>query len=146
MAAADPELAEARSRWMRQLLDTKLDQPEEALKLALRGAEAAPGEEELWGVAEEMARKLNRPEPVAEAYTRTIERDLPPAVAETVGRRVVEFQEEWFDDDERVIALLGARAVAVPDRGLGVRSLEAGVQRAGSLRRAVRAVRRAPGA
>ncbi len=106
VAAADPELAEARSRWMRQLLDTKLDQPEEALKLALRGAEAAPGEEELWGVAEEMARKLNRPDPVAEAYARTIERELPPAVAETVGRRVVEFQEEWFEDEERVIALL----------------------------------------
>lgn len=106
VAAADPALAEARSRWMRQLLDTKLDEPEEALKLALRGAEAAPGEEELWGVAEEMARKLNRPEPVAEAYARTIERDLTPAVAEAVGRRVVEFQEEWFDDGERVIALL----------------------------------------
>jgi tetratricopeptide (TPR) repeat protein len=106
VAAADPALAEARSRWMRQLLDTKLDEPEEALKLALRGAEVAPGEDELWGVAEDMARKLNRPEPVAEAYTRTIERDLPPAVAEAVGRRVVEFQEEWFDDGERVIALL----------------------------------------
>jgi tetratricopeptide (TPR) repeat protein len=106
VAAADPELAEARSRWMRQLLDTKLDQPEEALKLALRGAEAAPAEEELWGVAEDMARKLNRPEQVSEAYSRTIERELPAAVAETVGRRVVEFQEEWFDDDERVIALL----------------------------------------
>ena len=106
VAAAAPELAEARTRWMRQLLDTKLDQPEEALKLALRGAEAAPGEEELWGVAEEMARKLNRPEPVAQAYTRTIERELTPAVAEVVGRRVVEFQEEWFDDGERVIALL----------------------------------------
>ncbi|HYP90748.1 MAG TPA: hypothetical protein VEQ59_21405, partial [Polyangiaceae bacterium] len=106
VAAAAPELAEARSRWMRQLLDTKLEQPEEALKLALRGAEAAPGEVELWGVAEEMARKLNRPEPVAEAYARTIERELLPAVAEVVGRRVVEFQEEWFDDGERVIALL----------------------------------------
>jgi tetratricopeptide (TPR) repeat protein len=106
VAAADPELAEARSRWMRQLLDTKLDEPEEALKLALRGAEAAPGEEELWSVAEDMARKLNRPEPVAEAYTRTIERELPAGVAEVVGRRVVEFQEEWFDDGERVIALL----------------------------------------
>lgn len=106
VAAADPELAEARSRWMRQLLETKLDQPEEALKLALRGAEAAPGEEELWGVAEDMARKLNRPEQVSEAYSRTIERELPAAIAETVGRRVVEFQEEWFDDGERVIALL----------------------------------------
>jgi len=106
VAAAAPELAEARSRWMRQLLDTKLDQPEEALKLALRGAEAAPGEEELWSVAEEMARKLNRPEPVAQAYARTIERELTPGVADVVGRRVVEFQEEWFDDGERVISLL----------------------------------------
>lgn len=106
VSAADPALAEARSRWMRQLLGTKLDHPEEALKLALRGAEAAPSEEELWGVAEEMARKLDRPAPVAEAYARTIERELPPEVAEVVGRRVVEFQEEWFDDGERVIALL----------------------------------------
>lgn len=114
VAAADPELAEARSRWMRQLLDTKLDQPEEALKLALRGAEAAPGEEELWGVAEDMARKLNQPEQVSEAYTRTIERDLPPAIAESVGRRVVEFQEEWFDDGERVIALLSRVLLLCP--------------------------------
>jgi tetratricopeptide (TPR) repeat protein len=106
VSAADPELAQARTRWMRQLLDTKLDEPEEALKLALRGAEAAPGEEELWGVAEDMARKLNRPEPVSGAYSRTIERELSPEVAEVVGRRVVEFQEEWFDDGERVIALL----------------------------------------
>ncbi|HKY37851.1 MAG TPA: tetratricopeptide repeat protein [Polyangiaceae bacterium] len=106
VSAADPELLEARSRWMRQLLDTKLDEPEEALRLALRLAEAAPGEDELWTVAEEMARKLNRPDPVSEAYTRTIERELAPAVAEVVGRRVVEFQEEWFEDGERVIALL----------------------------------------
>lgn len=114
VAAADPELAEARSRWMRQLLDTKLDEPEEALKLALRGAEAAPGEEELWGVAEEMARKLNRPDPVAQAYARTIERELSPEVAENVGRRVVEFQEEWFDDGERVIVLLSRVLLLAP--------------------------------
>ncbi len=43
-----PELAAARSRWLMQLLETKTDVPEEALRLALRGAEAAPGEEQLW--------------------------------------------------------------------------------------------------
>jgi tetratricopeptide (TPR) repeat protein len=106
VSASDPELAEARARWMRQLLDTKLDVPEEALRLALRGAQASPGEEELWSVAEEMARKLDQPGPVAEAYARTIERELPPEVANVVGRRLVEFNEEWFDDPERVIGLL----------------------------------------
>lgn len=101
-----PELAAARSRWLMQLLETKSDAPEEALRLALRGAEAAPGEEELWAFAEQMARRLDQPAPVAEAYARAIERDLPAEIADSLGRRVVEFHEEWFDDAERVVHLL----------------------------------------
>ena len=101
-----PELAAARSRWLMQLLETKTDVPEEALRLALRGAEAAPGEEQLWEFAEQMARRLDQPGPVAEAYTRTIERDLPAEIADSLGRKVVEFHEEWFDDSERVVHLL----------------------------------------
>ncbi|MEI9950773.1 MAG: tetratricopeptide repeat protein [Pseudomonadota bacterium] len=101
-----PELAAARSRWLMQLLETKTDVPEEALRLALRGAEAAPGEEQLWEFAEQMARRLDQPGPVAEAYTRAIERELPADVADSLGRKVVEFHEEWFDDSERVVHLL----------------------------------------
>jgi len=101
-----PELAAARSRWLMQLLETKTDVPEEALRLALRGAEAAPGEEQLWEFAEQMARRLDQPGPVAEAYTRAIERDLPAEIADSLGRKVVEFHEEWFDDSERVVHLL----------------------------------------
>jgi len=101
-----PELAAARSRWLMQLLETKTDVPEEALRLALRGAEAAPGEEQLWEFAEQMARRLDQPAPVAEAYTRAIERDLPADIADSLGRKVVEFHEEWFDDSERVVHLL----------------------------------------
>ncbi|HEY0468473.1 MAG TPA: tetratricopeptide repeat protein, partial [Polyangiaceae bacterium] len=101
-----PELAAARSRWLMQLLETKTDVPEEALRLALRGAEAAPGEQQLWEFAEQMARRLDRPGPVAEAYTRTIERELPAEIADSLGRKVVEFHEEWFDDSERVVHLL----------------------------------------
>ena len=101
-----PELAAARSRWLMQLLETKTDVPEEALRLALRGAEAAPGEEQLWEFAEQMARRLDQPGPVAEAYTRAIERELSAEIADTLGRKVVEFHEEWFDDSERVVHLL----------------------------------------
>ncbi len=101
-----PELAAARSRWLTQLLETKTDVPEEALRLALRGAEAAPGEQQLWEFAEQMARRLDQPGPVAEAYTRAIERELAAEVADSLGRRVVEFHEEWFDDPEQVVHLL----------------------------------------
>src|SRR6478736_1287294 len=106
VSADAPELAAARSRWLMQLLETKTDVPEEALRLALRGAEAAPGEEQLWEFAEQMARRLDQPGPVAEAYTRTIERELAPEIADSLGRKVVEFDEERFDDSERVVHLL----------------------------------------
>ncbi len=101
-----PELAAARSRWLMQLLETKADVPEEALKLALRGAEAAPAEQQLWAFAEQMARRLDQPALVAEAYARAIERALPAEVADSLGRTMVEFQEEWFDEPERVVRLL----------------------------------------
>jgi tetratricopeptide (TPR) repeat protein len=101
-----PELAAARSRWLTQLLKTKDEEPGEALRIALRGAESAPGEEALWTVAEEMSRRLNDPNPLAEAFERAIGRELEPELADTLGRRVVEFYEEWFDDPERVVKLL----------------------------------------
>ena len=107
-----PELAAARSRWLMQLLETKTDAPEEALRLALRGAEAAPSEEQLWEFAEAMARRLDQPQPLSEAYARTIERDLAPDIANSLGRKIVEFHEEWFDDPERVVHLL-ERVVAL---------------------------------
>ncbi|MEO8901982.1 MAG: tetratricopeptide repeat protein [Polyangiaceae bacterium] len=101
-----PELAAARSRWLMQLLETKSDAPEEALRLALRGAEAAPAEQQLWAFAEQMARRLDQPGPVAEAYSRAIERDLSADVADSLGRNMVEFHEEWFEDSEHVVHLL----------------------------------------
>ncbi|MFZ5897456.1 MAG: tetratricopeptide repeat protein [Myxococcota bacterium] len=106
VSAEAPELTLARSRWLTQLLETKSDAPEEALRIALRGAEAAPGESELWKVAEQMARRLDNPTPVVEAYSHAFERNLPPAVASELGERMVEFYGEWFDEPERVIQML----------------------------------------
>jgi golgin subfamily B member 1 len=106
VSAEAPELARARTRWLTQLLKTRKDTPAEAQRLALQGAEAAPEETELWDIVHETARKLGDPAPVAEAYERALERALPPEVADAMGRRMVEFLEEWFDDQDRVMRVL----------------------------------------
>src|SRR4029079_4225504 len=56
VSAEAPELSRARTRGLTQLLKTKQDQPQEALKLALQGAEAAPDETDLWEAASEITR------------------------------------------------------------------------------------------
>jgi tetratricopeptide (TPR) repeat protein len=106
VSAEAPELARARTRWLAQLLRTKQGNPAEALALALQGAEAAPDETELWDAAHEMTRKLGDPSAVAEAYERSLERELGPEVASAMGLRMVEFLEEWFDDQDRVMRVL----------------------------------------
>jgi tetratricopeptide (TPR) repeat protein len=106
VSAEAPELARARTRWLTQLLKTKQNQPQEALRLALQGAEAAPEETDLWEAAHEITRRLGDPAPVAEAYERALERELLPAVAEAMGQRMVEFLEEWFDDPDRILRVL----------------------------------------
>jgi tetratricopeptide (TPR) repeat protein len=106
VSAEAPELARARTRWLAQLLESKQDQPAEALELSLQGAEASPEAAELWETAHEMARKLGDPSKVAEAYERTLERKLLPEVAGGIGQRMVEFLEEWFDDPDHVHSVL----------------------------------------
>lgn len=100
------EMREARGRWYERLLELRAGDPEKTLALALRAADELPGWSSLWDVAEKSARKLNQPEPVAAAYARALERDLTPELAETLGRRMVEFHEEWFEDPDRVVRLL----------------------------------------
>lgn len=100
------ELRDARARWLKGLLAIRSDDPQGSLEVALRAAEADPGDDELWVAAERFARKLNQPDAVALAYSRVIARELGPELAETLGRRVVEFHEEWFEDNERVVTLL----------------------------------------
>ncbi len=99
-------LAESRVRWYERLLECREGDDEATLAAALAGAEELPHVSGLWDAAERVARRVNRPEPVAEAYGRCLDGDLGPDVAEELGRRFVEFNEEWFEDAERVIALL----------------------------------------
>lgn len=106
MSAGAADLAEARGRWYRGLLECRGEDAEAAIDVALRGAEELPHESGLWDAAERLTRSLNRPELLAEAYARALECPLEPALAESLGQRMVEFQEEWFDDPERVVRLL----------------------------------------
>ncbi len=100
------ELLDSRGRWFAQLLECTPDDDEARLKIALDGALERPQEEQLWDAAERAARKLNQPEPLADAYSRALDAPLDSELAEELGRRMVEFTEEWFDDSERVVALL----------------------------------------
>jgi len=117
VSAEAPELARARTRWLSQLLKTKQNQPHEALRLALQGAEAAPEETDLWDAAHEVTRRLGDPAPVAEAYERALERELAPAVADAMGQRMVEFLEEWFDDPDRILRVLERVMKLAPTAG-----------------------------
>lgn len=101
-----PELAQERTRWWHQLLECRAEDPEAGLEIALRGATECPQDDEMWDAAERFARKLDRPDPVADAYARALDADLAAEGAEALGRRMVEFHEEWFEDAERVVRLL----------------------------------------
>lgn len=127
----DAELRDARRRWFQRLLDRPGVAAEGALEIAIRGASELPHDLELWARAEGLAREINSPARLAQAYRRAlgvrapgsapapalaegnpIEASAPtllgldPDLVEEVGRRAVEFHEEWFEEPETVVALL----------------------------------------
>ncbi len=90
------------------LCDRFESRAEVALGLAVRAVETLPDEDRLWDRAERLARALDRPGPVADAYERILGARFDAAVLQKVGRRAVDFFEEWFDDDRplRLLAKL----------------------------------------
>ena len=101
-----PALARARRRWFESLLDHYESSPQLALETALAAVVEMPGDEGLWARAEKLARSLEQPMLVAEAYRRALEQELEAELAAAIGRRAVDYREEWFDDPEAVIVLL----------------------------------------
>jgi len=99
-------LEEARQRWFERALDIYEAEPEFALETALAAVAELPQAETLWLRAEKLARLLDRADLVAEAYRRALDLPLDSAVAAMVGKRAVDYREEWFDDPEAVIVLL----------------------------------------
>lgn len=86
------------------------------LPVVVRAATSFPDDEARWERAEELARELDQPAPVAEAYRSVLQRgaELDAEVAMRLGERGVAFQEEWFDDEEAVTRMLRLVVDAVP--------------------------------
>ncbi|MEP7123997.1 MAG: tetratricopeptide repeat protein, partial [Byssovorax sp.] len=110
-----PELAAARRGWFERLLEEPAIAPERALGIALRALGEAPFELAMWDRAAALAAPVGGADRVAAAYRKAFgvggEAKPPPIgvegeVIEELGRRAVEYHEEWFDDQETVVALL----------------------------------------
>src|SRR5262249_36759415 len=128
----DPELSGSRRGWFERLLDRQGIPAERALEVALQASSELPAEPSMWERAEQLARGLHTPERVAQAYRRALgvaavrsppsarptpetgepDESGPPLAGlegdaiEEVGRRAVDYHEEWFDEPGTVIALL----------------------------------------
>lgn len=110
-----------RRAWLEDLLACV--EGERAAQVAVRLAEEAPEEDELWDGAEQRARDLGSAEGIGAAYRRVLEALAARAAAdeaidvdaaERLGRRAVDWQEEWFQDEDAAGALLLATLRAVP--------------------------------
>lgn len=142
MLARGPEDPAARRRWYERLLDLHDEDPERALAVALRAAAALPGEIGLWERAEQIARRAKdqstsgaapgqaglRPGPrkVIDAYEAVLTAGpaLPPEDIEELGRRAVEYHEEWFDEPETTVRLLRRLVELVPGSTWGMERLK----------------------
>lgn len=86
---------EGRRKWFQQIVELSAEPSEEALGFAVQGALENPDSLALWEAAERMSRRLAKPEVVARAYHRVfVESVIPAALADTLGRRMVAFEEQ----------------------------------------------------
>ncbi|MDC3984289.1 tetratricopeptide repeat protein [Polyangium jinanense] len=114
------DLVDLRAGWFTRLLDRPGAAPEIALDLAVRAVEELPYDAALWDRAEQLGRDADRPDLVAEAYRKKLEsdsvRELDPDTLDDLGRRSVDYHEEFFFDDQDAVMKLLRRVVDVaPD-------------------------------
>jgi Flp pilus assembly protein TadD len=123
LLATPPEatdLADLRSGWFTRLLDRPGASPELALDLALRAVEELSYDAALWDKAEQLGRDADRPDQVAEAYRKKLEseavKELDPDTIDDLGRRAIDYHEEFFFEDQDTVMKLLRRVVDVaPD-------------------------------
>src|SRR5262245_12034827 len=105
-----------RARLMSSHRKERNDEPSDQLTLAMAEAERAPGREDFWVKAEELAAADQRPDEVARLFTKVLRGAKDPALVESVGKRAVRFHDEWFGAEtkglegilERVLAAVPA--------------------------------------
>lgn len=102
--AETDELADERSAWYDKLIGLK--QGEAALALSCAAASQLPDRLALWERAEQLGTDLELPEPVAKAYEQALARELPQELVAVLGRRMLEFHEQWFGDSAGLLPSL----------------------------------------
>src|SRR5262249_54798347 len=111
-----PDMRPNRRGWFERLL-ARAEDNEHGLEIALRAVRDLPEEPSLWDRAEKLAREVDRPEVVGAVYRSVIQEAevlLREGALEDVGRRAVDYLEEWFDEPDTVIALLRRMIAADP--------------------------------
>ncbi|MBX3190957.1 MAG: tetratricopeptide repeat protein [Labilithrix sp.] len=88
---------------------------DEAFETVLRAARELPTEASLWDRAENLARQLSTPDPLAALYEEALKQDLAKDQAIELGQRAVAFYEEWFEDGGRVVGILERLLEIEPD-------------------------------
>ncbi|MCC6553830.1 MAG: hypothetical protein IT372_12520, partial [Polyangiaceae bacterium] len=122
-----PQDPGARRRWYERLLERQEGTPERALDAALRAVAELPFEMSLWERAESLGRAGKQPERVIAAYTAALDAARPgsdPDALEELGRRAVEYHEEWFDAPETTIKLLSRLVELAPGSAWGFERLK----------------------
>jgi hypothetical protein len=98
------DLLEERKQWYERLIE--LEPASEALDLCAQAAAELPSFGDLWARAEQLAQKLERPEPVSAAYELALARELPLDLVNALGRKMMEFHEQWFGDSAALLPAL----------------------------------------
>lgn len=109
LVASDAAVAEdTRFEWYERLITLHKDSGKDAAAFSavLAAARALPGRMTLWDEAEELARQLESPDPVAELYEHALSVVEDRAQALEFGQRAVAFYEEWYEASDRVVTIL----------------------------------------
>lgn len=109
LGAVEGSQASDRTRWYTRLLSALQERGEEqrAFDVAKKAAEEVPEHLAFWDQLEAHARKLERPEPVADAFDSVLEHaELSAERTVELGQRAVAFVEEWLNDEARVARVL----------------------------------------
>ncbi len=90
---------------MTQPAPTPSDIPD-PLAEALEAARRAPEDASTWDALDDIVRELDRPEEAAALYREVCGRELSDELRDELGKRAVDFHEEWFEEPSLAISLL----------------------------------------
>ncbi|MBI2896504.1 MAG: tetratricopeptide repeat protein [Deltaproteobacteria bacterium] len=68
------------------------------LAAAVEAVRTTPDREDAWKHLEDIASSLQKPDDVAALYREVLQKDLPPVLAGSLGKRAIRFHEEWFGE------------------------------------------------